>query len=876
MLSDSLFRLRSLFRRKIVEQELDQELQFHLEAQVDKYIRLGLTREEAIQRSRIEFGGFGQVKEECRDSRGVNFIETVAQDIRYGLRMLRKSPVFTLTVILILAAGIGANTAIFSVVEAVLLRPLPFRDANRLVDVTEYRPGKVEGAGVPYPDYVAWKQGTTAFEEIAAYFLIRASNDIVLGGPSSAERARYSVVSSSFLSILGVSPALGHGFRANDDAPGAARGFLVSDALWHSMFGGDPHAIGKVYLLDGEKYTLIGVMPIGFDFPQRCGLWLPVGTLGQTGLHDRLSHPFHVLGRLRSGVTVAEAQAQIDGVQKQLAQMYPNTEGEWRVRAQALLNEITGDVGTSLLVLLAAVGFILLIACANVANLMLARASAREREFAIRVGLGAGPLRLLRQNLTETALIVGISVILAVALANWGLKLILLLTPIHLPRMDSFRMSTPVLIFLLLIAALTTIAVGLIPMLHATRKSSNDKLQSGQRTGGIDPHGGRLRNILIVSEVALSLTLLVGAGLMLRSFALLHRVNPGFDMRHLVTMKIALPAASYPRAQQTSAFFDRLLERLRSIPGVQDAALTTAVPLGGESEWDSFQVAGRAKQSWAQALAAEGRAVSANYFRTLRIPLVRGREFTLADAHNYTVIINRAMAKKVWPGGSPIGQSLIFVDEPSHPREIIGVVADVKSFGLGAESKPEMYTVYRGAWYMDIVLRTTRSAGAAASEVREQLAALDRGVPVYEVTTMDQVLRDSVGAERFDTFLLTLFATLALALATIGLYGVLAFTVSRRTREIGIRLALGARREQVFRLIIQQGMTSVMIGLGLGLVASLFLTRWMASLLYGVSAQDPLTFIGVTGLLVTAALLASCIPAWRAMRVDPMIALRYE
>ena len=868
-------RLRSLFWREKVEQELDQELRFHLEHQAEKYVRAGMSREQALRRVRLEFGGIDQIKEDCREARGINFIETIGQDIRYGLRSLLKAPGFTAIAVLTLAVGVGANVAIFSIVETVLLRPLPFRDPGRLVDMTEYAPGKVDHTGVPYPDYLVWKQQTSAFEETAAYFLISASNDIVLGGPSSTQRERYSVVSNSFFSILGIHPALGHDFSPSDEVPGRSKTFMVSDALWRSALGGTPGAVGKQYLLDGESYTLAGVMPPGFDFPKGCSVWVPAGTLGQFGLHDRVSHPFHVLGRLRPGVTLAQGEAQIASIQKHLGQIYPNTDADWRVHAQPLIDEITGNARPSLLVLFGAVGFILLIGCTNLLNLMLARASAREPEFAIRAALGAGQMRLLRQNVTETSLIVSAGTILAVALAKWGLGLVISLTSIHLPRMEPFALNIPVLAFTVSIAAVTTFLISLAPSLQMSGQNSHSTLGNKQRAGRIEPHGRRLRSALIISEVSLALVLLCGAGLMLRSFLLLNRVNPGFETEHLVTMKIALPGAAYPKAAQTSSFLDSLLQRLQSLPGVSDAAFTTSLPLGGESDWGTFQIVGRTSADWAHAPAAEGIGMSSSYFQTLGIPLLRGRAFVAADANRNVIIVNEAMAKTFWPGSDPIGQRLIS-RERAKPSEIIGVVADTRSHSLGAESKPEMYTLYRGAWYMSVILRTNLSPSSAVSAVREQVAALDKGVPVYQVATMDQLLSASIAPQRFDLFLLVLFAAIALVLAAVGLYGVISFTVSRRIHEIGIRLALGARPEEILRLITWQGMSLVMIGLALGLAASLLLTHVMASLLYGVDATDPLTFASVTALLVLVAFMACYIPARRAMRVNPTIALRCE
>jgi putative ABC transport system permease protein len=742
-----------------------------------------------------------------------------------------------------------------------------------LVDLTEYSPGRVDSAGVPFPDYVVWKKNTV-FAETAAYSLIRASNDIVLGGSVSAERARYSTVTNSFFTILGVHPAIGRGFAAGDETTGGTKNFLASDALWRRVFGGDTRAVGKTYLLDGENYTLVGVMPPGFDFPKGCGVWVPTGTLGERGLRDRVSHPFHVLGRLQPGVTLPQAEAQIADIQRLLGKVYPSTDSDWRVRALPLLDEVVGNVRASLFVLLGAVGFILLISCTNVVNLMLARASAREREFATRAALGAGRARLLCQNLTEAFVLVAASVCLAVAFAKWGMALALSRASIQLPRTESVHLNLSVLVFTAAVAGLTAILVGLAPALQAARQQAS--LHGGQRIGSADPRNQRLRGALIVSEVALALLLLCGAGLMLRSFLRLNSVNPGFEPEHLLTMKIALPGGVYTTAARTSAYLDRLLERLQSLPGMRDVAATTMLPLSGESDWGSFQIVGRPAQDGAHVLAAEGRSVSANYFRTLGTPLLRGRAFTPADAQTRnTVMINEAMAKKFWPGQDPIGQHIINVDQ-SNPREIIGIVADVKSAGLDTQSKPGMYTLYSGWWYMYLVLRTNQAPDSVIPVLLAQVAAVDKGVPVYQVATMDQLLNTSIAPQRFNLFLLALFAALALVLAAVGIYGVLAFTMSRRSHEIGIHLALGARHGQIVRLIIWQGMKPVFVGVAIGILAAGALTRFMSSLLFQVSTTDPATFAAVAALLVLIASVACYLPARQAMRVDPMTALRHE
>jgi len=797
-------------------------------------------------------------------------------DLRFGLRQLVRTPVASAACILTLALGIGANTAIFSVVHSILLRSLPFHNADRLVDLTEYKLHGVDTGGASYPDYLAWKAQNTVFEETAAYFLINASNDIALGGPSSTERERYSTVTNSFFTLLGVQPTLGHGFSVGDELPGGAKVFLISDAVWRSVFAADPHALYKNYLLDGETYTLIGVMPPAFDFPKDCGVWVPVSTLGNFGLQDRVSHPYHVLGRLRPAVNLAQAQAQLETIQENQAKLYPATDADWHVRAKPLLNEIVGDVQTSLFVLLGAVGFILLIACTNVANLLLARALAREKEFAIRSALGAAPARLLRQNLTEAFLVVCFSLVLAVLFAKWGLALTVGLTSVHLPRVESFQLNIPVLAFVSAIAALTTVLVGLAPALHASTPDPQQALRDGRSNIGLGLRGQKLGNALVVSEVALALLLLCGAGLMLRSFVQLIRVNPGFQTEHLLTMKIALPSGTYPKLEQTRGYLDRLMERLQVLPGVQSAAAASTLPLSGESDWGTFLLADGTAPDWSKASAADWRGVTPDFFQTLRIPLLRGREFTPDDANKQNaVIINQAAAQKFWPGADPLGRT-VFIGHENRPHEIVGIVANVKGTGLNAAFKPEMYTPLRGFWYAFLALRTNQDPSQLAGVVREEIAALDRGVPVYQVATMDQLLSASVATQRFDLFLLVLFAVLAVTLAAIGIYSVLAFGVSRRTREIGIRLALGAHPRDVLRLLVRQGMQLVFSGIALGIAGALALTRLMASLLYGVSASDPITFLAVSLLLTAVALLACYLPARRAMRLDPITILRSE
>ncbi len=872
-----LARIAGLFSKSQRDRELAAELESHLELHIEENVRSGMTRADARRQALIKLGGIEQTKETYRDLRGLPVLEHFLQDLRYGLRTLAANRVFTAVAVLTLALGIGANAVIFSIVEAVLLRPLPFKDPGRLVLLTESKPGKVDDAGVPYPDYLVWKSQSTIFEETAGYWRTGAVDDIVLGGLNSAERVEYSVVTNSFFSILGVYPARGHGFTAENETPSSPKIFLSSDALWHRVFGGDPAAIGKTFRLDGEAYTLIGVMPSRFDFPQGCDVWIPVGTLGGRGMNDRDSHPFRILGRLKRSADVEQAQAEINGIQAQLARAYPKTDAQWQVRARPLLELFVGNARTSLLVLLGAVGFVLLIACVNVANLLLARASTREKEFAVRSALGASRGRLVQQTLTETLLIAVISAVVGFAFGAISLRALGRFTAGRIPRFEPFHLHAPLLAFVAGIALLTTVLVGMIPALQLSGLSFHESLAEGSRGGTAGLRSQRLRNLLVISEVALTIALLCGAGLMLRSLFELNRVSPGFQPENVVTMRIALPGAQYTRGAQSSLFLDRLLEKLRALPGVESAAAANFVPFSGQSDWGSFNIVGRETLDWSQAPSAEGRSVSPNYFRTMGIPLIRGREFTEREQQNHAdvMVINEAMARKFWPAADPIGQHVVSMDEP-RSREIIGIVGDIKSFGLDTDAPPEIYTPYYAWWYMNIVLRSTVGPAGLLAAVRNQVASLDKGVAVYNATTINDLMSRSVAPRRLNLFLLGTFAALALALAMVGIYGVLAFGVSRRRQEIGIRMALGALPRQILALIVWQGMRLVLVGTAIGILAAVALTRFMSTMLFGVNSTDPLTFACVALLLAAVALAASYVPARRATEVDPMIALRHE
>ena len=801
-------------------------------------------------------------------------------DLLYALRMLRQSPGFAATAILTLALGIGANAAVFSVIDSVLLRPLPFRDPGRLVLVSEYSPGNVAKTGSPLLRYQARAAQNTVFEQTAAYWDVSGGNGMVFGG-GSAERLEFSVVTNGFFPILGVQPAVGRAFSPAEERPGGGQVFVASFAAWQRLMGGDPAAIGRSFRLDGAPYTLIGVLPRDFHFPGACALWLPAGTLGTWPLADRVSHQFWMLGRLRRGVSPERAQADMDRIQDGLAKAFPATDATWRVRVRPLLEEFVGGVRASLWILLGAVAFVLLIACANVVNLMLARAAAREREFAMRAALGAPRLRLFRQALTETLLLVIGGAGLALLLAEVGLHALSALGAGSIPRLDQPHLSLAVLWFCGGLALATTLLVGAAPGL-ASGRAAYEALKGGQRTGSSRRAAG-LRNALVVSEIALTVLLLSGTGLLLRSFQQLRQVDPGFQPGRLVTVRIALPDASYPKMAQRTEFLRRLLENLNATPGIELAAATDRLPLSGETNWGRINIVGRPVLDSAHAPAVEGRSVSANYFRALGIPLVRGRAFTADDgaAGRRVVVINQEMAVRFWPGADPIGQRIAGAYDPDHSSEVIGVVGNVKDAALDARSPAEVYAPF-GWWNaVSLVLGSGPAQSAEGlpglvSIVRGQVARLDPEVPVYRVGLVSDLVSHSLAQRRFELFLLAVFAAVAMLLAAVGVYGLLSFAVDRRTAEIGLRMALGAQPRAVLMLILSQGMKLIAAGLAAGLAASLVVTRLLGGLLYGIGPGDPATLAAVAGALGAVGAAACWIPARRALSVSPLAALGRE
>jgi putative ABC transport system permease protein len=810
------------------------------------------------------------------------------QDLRYGVRMLGKSPGFTAVAVLALALGVGANTAIFSVVNTVLLRPLPFKDSGRLVLLQEGIP-KLGVRAIPVcaPDVLDYERQNHVFEELGAF----RTTSYDLSGLGEAERVRAARVSAGLFPLLGVQPALGRVFAREEDQPGHLVAVL-SDGLWR-RFGADPGVVGRTVALDRKPYTIIGVMPPRFEFPLRgpqfhsepAELWLPMAFTPEELRVRGDNFNNSVIARLKPGVTLARANADVMAIARRIQELFPpDVRKDFNLEASVVpyREQVVGGVRTLLLVLLGAVGFVVLIACANVANLLLTRAAARQKEIAIRTALGASRLRLVCQLLSESALLALLGGALGLLLAYWGTDLLVAVIPGSIPRSQEIAVDLQVLGFTLALSLATGLVFGAGPAVAATRTRVNETLKEGGRGSAAGVHRSRLHGALIISEVALALVLLAGAGLLVRSFIHLRETDPGFRPQQVLTMSVSLAPSKYAQPEQVRAFFQRLLERLQSQPGVKAVGAGTDLPLEG---------------SWLRAFSAEDRpepeagkfpviyhtAVRGDYFEALGIPLKRGRYFSEQERPEAPceVVLSESMARRFWPGEDPIGKRLKWGARQTETPwlAVVGVVGDVKQAALEVETQPHTYEPYwqaehRRTW--QIAVRAAMAPSALTSAVRAQVRALDPEQPVTRVRTMEQVISTSMAPRRLNMFLLVVFASAATLLAAIGIYGVMAYSVTQRTHEIGVRMALGARRGDVLRMVIRQGMTLVLIGVGIGLGGALALTRVLASFLYGVKPTDPLTFAAVSVLLAAVALLADYIPARRATRVDPMIALRYE
>lgn len=801
-------------------------------------------------------------------------MQIIWQDLRYGARMLAKKPGFTLLIIITLALGIGANTAIFSAVNAVLLRPLPFEQPEQLVMAYTSTPQE-ERNFVAYPDLQDWQQQSQSFSQLAGF----VPQSVNLTGRGEPARLVGGFATANFFALLKVTPLLGRDFQTGEDKPGAAGVAILSYGLWQTRFGADAQVIGQTVTLNNQPFTIVGVLPAEFAFPQsEVEVWMPLPFYPNFSL-DRSRASAGVLGRLHPGVTRAQAQAELATIAGRLAAQYPDTNKDRRVTLVHFQDDLVERVRPSLLVLWGAVGFVLLLTCANIANLLLARAVGRGREMALRAALGAGRVRLVRQLLTETVLLALLGGVLGLLLGLWGIDLMGAQNPVELLPQADIRLDRTVLGFTLGLSVLTGIVFGLAPALRFSTPDLVEALKEGGKGAGAGAGRNRLRSALVVVQVAIALILLIGSGLMVKSFRQLTQVAPGFDPHNVLTMEYRVPRNKYPEPRQQWEFHRRVVERVRAVPGVEAAAAVLALPHSGNMGTTTFVPLNLPEPPQGQEPRAQINRTDEHYFAALRIPLLRGRVFTEHDKADAppVVVINQTMAQRYWPNQDPVGQAVRLL-ENNVTATIIGVVGDVKHYSLDEPATAQIYTSYpqQPHIFTTLVVRTTSDPLALARAVRGAVWSVDKDQPVWKVRTLEFLLDRSLGSQRFLMWLLTGFSLLALTLAAVGVYGVISYAVTQRTHEIGVRLALGAQRRDIVRLVAGQGMMLAGVGVGIGLIAAFLLTRFLAQLLFNVSPTDPLTFAGVALLLLIVALVACLVPSRRATKVDPMIALRYE
>jgi putative ABC transport system permease protein len=807
-------------------------------------------------------------------------METFMHDIRFGIRMLAKKPMFSIIAVITLALGIGANTAIFSVVNGVLLRPLPFKEPDRLMMIRETKLPQFPEFSVAPGNFLDWRKQNTVFERLVAY----KGSSLNLIGTGDPERLRALNVTEGFFAMLGAQPQLGRDFLAEEDQVGHNNVVILSYGLWQRRFSGDPKILNQTITLNRQAYTVIGVMPATFHFgsgENELDLWTPMAfTEEQAQNHG--GHGLVAIGQLKPGVTVDQARAEMSAIAGRLAAQYPVDIG-WDVKIMPLLEFSVRSIKPALLVLLVAVAFVLLIACANVANLLLARAAGRQKEIATRTSLGASRWRIVRQLLTESLLLSLLGGALGLALAKWGMDLLLTLAPPDLPRLNNVSLDGRALAFTATITLLTGVIFGLVPALQSSKPNLNETMKDAGRGSTEGGRRQRIRSTLVVLEVATALVLLVGAGLMIKSFWQLQKVDPGFNPDNALTVQVSLPKTKYPQESQQVAFFQQLIERVATLPGVQSAGAGHVVPLSGNDFVLAFEIDGRPPLQPGVTQSTNYYSVSADYFKAMGIPLRRGRVFTERDIKDSprVAVINETMAKKIFPDEDPIGKRITFDNrQKENPEwfEIVGIVGDVKQYGLDQVTTMQTYEPYiqQTFPYMTLVVRTTGDPTNLNAAIRSEVLKLDKEQPTTNFKTLNEFFSISIAQQRFSVVLLGVFAVVALVLSAVGVYGVLSYAVTQRTHEIGIRVALGAGRRDVLRLVVGQGMLLTVSGVAGGLGAAFALTRLMASLLFGVTATDAVTFASVASLLLAVALLACYIPARRATKVDPLVALRYE
>jgi putative ABC transport system permease protein len=819
---------------------------------------------------------------------------TLWQDIRYGARMLLKNPGVTIIVIIALALGIGANTAIFSVVNAVLLRPLPYPESDRLIFLNEMSP-VLDEMSISYPNFIDWRANNQTFEKMGVYN--RASYNLT--GTGEAERIVTGQVSADLFSVLRVNAAQGRVFTNEEDKPGGTPVVVLSYALWQRRFGGETSILNQAITLNGKSYTVIGIMPQSFAYPSRAEMWVPVGQLSdQPSWKERGNHPgLYGVARLKPGPSFEQANADMNNIAANLEKQYPDSNASNRVRLRPLLEIFVVDVRRALWVIFSAVGFVLLIACANIANLLLARATGRRKEMAIRTAVGASRWRIARQLLTESILLSLIGGSIGLVLARWGVDLILYVSPDAIPRSREIGLDWKVLTFTVGISFLTGILFGLIPAIQAGDVDVHETLkESGRGTSGRQ----WLRSSLVVVEVATTLVLLIGAGLLIRSFYLLQKVNPGFSHEHLTSFSISLPEKKYATEETRSSFYNHLLENIRALPGVETTAAASGLPLGNNGWQTSFVIDGRPLPPRDQTPLMEACLVTPDYFKVMNIPVLKGRVFNDRDDRSHlagrdlskltdvekqgaglnSIVIDEEFAKRYWPNEDPVGKRVRMGADPKAPvLEVLGVVGRVKMESLNQNSdRVQGYFAFNQVPLggMTVVIKGASDANQLISSIRGAVRELDPNQPIYSVRTMDEIRAESVAPERLNLTLLSLFAGIALVLAIVGIYGVMSYSVTQRTHEIGIRMAVGARPLDVFKMILGHGMKLALIGVGIGLVGAFLLTRLMATMLFGVQPTDATTYGAISILLIVIALLACYLPGRRATIVEPTISLRYE
>lgn len=876
------------------EGEIVEELSQDLDDRYQRLVIEGLSEHEAFTRVTRELAENDLWKKELRKvessadhnpivvgpSSKSNLLADLFQDLRYAFRVLLKNPGFTSVAVIALALGIGANSAIFSVVNTVLLRPLPYKSPDQLMMVWE------DSSRHGYPrdtpavaNYIDWRDQNQTFSGMAAI----ATRSFNLTGEGDPEKIEGRRVSASLFPILGVEPKLGRVFSPDEDKPGSNNVVLLSHIVWQRRFHGDPSIVGKSITLNNTAHTVVGVMPPQFQFPTKEDeLWVPIAfTSDEAG--RRRSHYLEVVGRLKPNVSVEQAQADMTTVATRLQQQYPDSNTDLGAVVTPLHEHVVGEIKPALLILFGAVGLVLLIACANVANLLLARAAVRQKEIAVRVALGASRFRLIRQFLTESVVLGTLGGILGLLLSLGGLFVLSAFVPPNLSQSTTLSLDPKVVVFTLLVSILTGLIFGLAPATQSAKFNLNETLKEGGRDSSSGSKGNRVRSLLVVAEVAVSLILLIGAGLLINSFFRLRNTNPGFNAENLLTMKIVLPEPKYAEQAKRSAFYTEVINRVEGLPGVKSAAVTTNLPLYRQGNSIGIAIEGRPIPQPGQEIIVTTRVVSPKYFETMDIRLLKGRSLSTQDKPNTpkVVVISEGMARKYWPNEDPIGKRITGGNPQREEdwRQIVGVVNDVHQFQLDAEPKPQMYLAYEQVGFFaprDLVVKTETKPESLAATVRRTVWEIDKDQPVSNISTMDQILGESIARQRFSMLLLGVFASLAMLLASVGIYGVMSYSVTQRRNEIGIRMALGAQKFDVLKLTVGQGLKLVLIGVVIGLAGAFVLTRLMSTLLFGITATDPLTFITLSVVLIAVACVASYIPARRATKVDPLKALRYE